>query len=662
MLEPLRPGSFTRKFNADESPYAGLSAFQEADASKFFGRKREIATAATRLRDQPLLGIVGPSGVGKSSFIRAGVVPALKQSGETWETLVVRPGRNPMAALAHTLASFGGGRRQTGAFDVTGQTGNTGSTGNTGPSSQIEADGLEHEAILRRLYAEPGHFGNLLRKRARRGDRKIMLFIDQFEELYTLTPDLRERLAFTSCLAGVADDATTPLRVVLSIRSDFLDRVTEDAQFMSELTKGIFFLSPPDRGGLREAIVQPAEMAGFHYQSSTMVEDMLNHLENTPGALPLLQFAATKLWDARDRDQKMLTEDSYQAIGGIMGALASHADSVIAELPPSARQLVRTIFLRLVTPERTRDVVAVSELYTMAQNPQDVQLLVDHLVQARLLVVQTGDMSDESGGALVEIVHESMLHGWPTLRRWLDDNQDDAAFLEQLRNATKQWQARGYPTGLLWRGEAMEEAKRWHKRYTGRLPDLQVAYLNSVFALARKSVRRKRMLLGTVIAVLMLMVAAAVVALVQIRDAEKVAKAQARQAEAAQRVALAAQKEAQGESKKSREKEQEARASENRAKAALSAQELAEQNEEQALEIAKRKAADLAIALGRAKRAQRRARRAAKRAERSKKQAVVARNTAQDAKDDLAEALAKEQQRLAKLQARMGGIMKVLKE
>src|SRR5690606_30458414 len=139
---------------------------------------------------------------------------------------------------------------------------------------------------------------------------------------------------FTACLTGVADDATTPLRVVLSIRSDFLDRVAEDQVFMNELAKGLFFLLPPNREGLRDALVQPAEMAGYQFEGDRIVEHMLDTLQNTSGALPLLQFTASKLWEARDTSSHRLTEASYQAIGGITGALATHADQVLAELPP----------------------------------------------------------------------------------------------------------------------------------------------------------------------------------------------------------------------------------------------------------------------------------------------------------------------------------------
>src|SRR5262249_11527817 len=153
---------------------------------------------------------------------------------------------------------------------------------------------------------------------------RLLLFVDQFEELYTQGSDPAERSAFTACLSAVADDVTSPLRVVLAMRSDFFDRVAEDRSFIGALTKGLYFLGRPDHHDLRQVIVNPVEMAGYQLESPTIVEDMLAHLETTPGALPLLQFAATRLWDTRDRTRRLLTQASYAAMGGVAGALASH--------------------------------------------------------------------------------------------------------------------------------------------------------------------------------------------------------------------------------------------------------------------------------------------------------------------------------------------------
>jgi serine/threonine protein kinase len=515
-LEPLLPGRELRRLRADESPYAGLNAFQESDADKFFGRTSEVGAAIARLRDAPLLGVVGPSGVGKSSFVRAGIVPALKASGESWSTLVVRPGRDPIAALAHALTSLLDDAETTSMTSVTAIT--------------VSAELSQQQTMAKYLNTEPGYLGAMLRSRARSRGRRILVFIDQFEELYTQTQDPEARAAFIASLAAVADDATSPLRVVLSIRSDFLDRVVEHAQFVHELTRGLFFLAPPDRAGLRDALLQPAEMAGYQFEGSEMIEAMLDHLGHTPGALPLLQFAASQLWENRDRSRRLLTTNSYHRIGGIAGALASHADAVLAECTAREQTLVRALLLRLVTSERTRALVPVSELYELSPDPNEVHLVVDRLVRSRLLVGQT--VASTSGGTAaggsVELVHESLIHSWPLLQRWLDETQEDAAYLEQLRTAAKQWQAKGYAPGLLWRGDEMAEAKLWYSRYRGELPELQRAYLNAVFALAATTTRRKRFAITAALAVLSLLVIAGAVALVKIRNAQQAIAAQAR--------------------------------------------------------------------------------------------------------------------------------------
>ena len=227
--------------------------------------------------------------------------------------------------------------------------------------------------------------------------------------------------------------------MVISLRSDFLDRVSEDERLMGEVMQGLFFLAPPQQEGLRDALVQPAEMAGYRFETQDLVDRMLQHLQSIQGALPLLQFAATRLWEARDPARKLLTEKAYQDMGGIAGALA-HPRRQRALRPVERRAgAARALMLRLVTSERTRAIVSMEELAQLSPDAGDMQRLMQHLIQARLLVVQTGGAGT---GATVEIVHESLIHSWPTLKRWLDEGQEDAAFLDQLRSAARQWQAK----------------------------------------------------------------------------------------------------------------------------------------------------------------------------------------------------------------------------
>jgi WD40 repeat protein/serine/threonine protein kinase len=467
VLEALAPGGQAATLGEDESPFAGLAAFQEADAGKFFGRTHEIAEMVAQVRDRPLMAVVGSSGVGKSSFVRAGVIPALKRSGEPWDTLIIRPGRTPTEALAVMIQPM------------------------VARADHLADEVEEQRKLIETLRREPGHLGHVLRLHARRESRRLLLFVDQFEELYTQVSDPAERAAFTACLSAVADDTTSPLRVVLSMRSDFFDRVAEDRRFIGALTKGLFFLGRPGREGLREAITNPVELAGYQFERHAIIDDMLAHLDATPGALPLLQFAAATLWDLRDQARRRLTHASYAAMGGVAGALARHADRVMRDIGSQNVPLARAILLRLVTAEQTRAIVPLAELHELSREDGEVQWLIDQLVDARLLVVQT---LEGGQGATVEIVHESLVHGWPALQRWLDESQDDAAFVDQLRTAARQWAAKGRDPGLLWRGDVLAEYQRWRRRPTADLTPLEVAFGAASVADATRGRRIRRMI------------------------------------------------------------------------------------------------------------------------------------------------------------------------
>ncbi|MFT7578487.1 MAG: hypothetical protein ACI9MR_000145 [Myxococcota bacterium] len=484
----------------DQGPYPGLVAFREADANRFFGRQQDVMRAVALLQDHPLVAVVGPSGVGKSSLVRAGVFPALN-AADDWNHLRVRPGRRPLMALATMLMR-----------DTT-----------------EEQPGDRHArlaALTERLGVEPGYFGARLRQYADERDSRVLLLVDQFEEAFTLSDPSQdsEQQAFIACLLGAADDPSSPVRVVLALRSDFLDRVAISRRLLDAVTQGLMLLRPPARQQLRAALVGPAALAGYRFEDERIVASMLDALQHNAAALPLLQFAAGQLWAARDRGGKRFTTAAYDAMGGIEGLLASHADAVLAELPSEARTLARPLFMRLVTVERTRAVVGKAELLALAKATASCQTLLDRLVSARLLVAQ---VREADGEITYELAHEALIATWPTLTRWLDEGREHAGFVEQLSAAARQWDTNERAPGLLWRGDAASGAAAFARRYQGRLAPRERAYLAAVLGLKQRARRVRAWSIAGVIGVLALMVVGGGVALLKISAAESEAVDQA---------------------------------------------------------------------------------------------------------------------------------------
>ncbi|HEX6245202.1 MAG TPA: serine/threonine-protein kinase, partial [Polyangiales bacterium] len=523
VLEALAQGGKASELGEEASLFAGLSAFQEADAERYVGREREVVGLVGRLSNQPLVVVAGPSGAGKSSFVRAGVIPALKRSGERWEAFILRPGRRPLAALADVVAQVGPATRE------------------DAPASALVASSTE--ALLGALHTQPGLVGALLRARCRHegGRHRILLFVDQFEELYTLGAEAAERAAFVACLEGVADDASSPLRVMVSLRSDFLYRMAEEGHFTAEVTRGLFFLLPMSRDGLRAALTRPLEAAGYRFENEAMVEAMVGGLERTKSPLPLLQFTAAKLWEARDRTSRLLTQTSYDQLGGVAGALSAHANAVLSALSLADQRLCRAVMLRLCTPERTRAVVSLVDLRGLAADGGTVDQVIHRLSDARLVLMEVGG---ERAGTTVELCHESLIESWDKLTQWLAESEHDAQFVARLRAAAQQWDASHEAEGLLWRDRAAREAAEWLARWraehgaTGALglAKREERFLLAVVALSERGRRRRQRIMAGVLATVS--VIAVVVTLLAIgvqRQAARADQAAAQEAREAQK-------------------------------------------------------------------------------------------------------------------------------
>ena len=317
-------------------PYPGLSAFTEADAGQFFGREAEVAALWERLRRHKLLAVIGPSGVGKTSFLRAGVIPARAPG---WSTGHLTPGASPAAALARALTPALASDPESLAELV------------QGAIEMVQTGGDE------RLVSAVSRW--------RLQTTEALLVIDQFEELFTLNAvEMQER--FAALLGRLAEE--TGVRVLLSLRDDFLFRCHRFPS-LAPVFRDVTPLGPPSAEALGRALVEPAARLGVRFETPTLVEEMVASVEEERGALPLLAFAAARLWEERDREKKLLTRAAYERISGVEGALAEHAETTLRQLGPERERLVREVFRNLVTAEGTRAAREREELLVGVRGP-----------------------------------------------------------------------------------------------------------------------------------------------------------------------------------------------------------------------------------------------------------------------------------------------------
>ena len=446
----------------------------------FVGREKLVDAFANRLKLSPLLVVVGRSGAGKSSFIHAGVVPALTG----WRTITLRPGPSPLGSLIARL-------EHAGIATVPEWTSGEGRVSARLPAVTSLRDVLatDREAL-----------GHLLRADAAlRGP--ILLVVDQLEELFTLCEDDAERKLFAEALAAAARSAEDPVRVVFTLRDDFLVRTEQVPALRNRLGQGLqILIGNPSRDDLIRTIVEPARRIGYELSTigEELASEMVAEVAEQPGALALLSFTAQKLWELRDRHFKQLTRSAYKTLGGVGGALAKHAELTLDEMSPEERALTREAFRHLVTTETTRAVVPRAELRQLLGNTAHADSVIEKLVAARLLVASEND----TGAETVEVVHEALLVTWPRLVEWRREDSEGTRFREQLRSAAKQWDERGRAKGLLWRGDALGELTRWRGRHSGPLTEVEAAFTDASLADVARSRRNLRILVAAAFAVL----------------------------------------------------------------------------------------------------------------------------------------------------------------
>jgi WD40 repeat protein/DNA-binding SARP family transcriptional activator/tRNA A-37 threonylcarbamoyl transferase component Bud32 len=483
------------------NPYKGLRAFQEIDADDFYGREALVQVLASRLCETRFLAVVGPSGSGKSSLVKAGLLPALRRGAlpgsENWFITEMVPGSHPLEELELALLPI--------AVDP--------------PPSLIEPLQKDERGLLRTLRRIlPGD-----------GETQLLLVIDQFEELFTLIEDDEQRLYFLSSLFAALNDPHSPLHVVVTLRADFYDRPLQ-IQPLGELFKQhTEVVLPLNREELLWAIREPARHMGVGVEES-VITAMVADVVDQPGALPLLQYTLTELFD--DRQDGTMTLAAYKALGGVSGALAQRAEDIYSGLNETGQEATRQLFLRLVTlgegVEDTRRRVLRSELegindqlpvngqlptinsqlsivneeQSADANPtsnirrptSQISSIIDSFGAARLL---TFDRDPVTRGPVVEIAHEALLKEWPRLRGWLEENRDDVRLQRILATETAEWQEHDQDDGYLLRGARLDQYKAWAEESAILLTGEEQAFLAASFAarevrLAEEEARQRR--------------------------------------------------------------------------------------------------------------------------------------------------------------------------
>jgi WD40 repeat protein/DNA-binding XRE family transcriptional regulator len=492
-LHPLPPAHLLELTN----PYKGLRAFTEADAADFFGRETLIQELLARMGEvgdpaspspwQELarfLAVVGPSGSGKSSVVRAGLVPSLRQGGlpgsDKWFIVEMLPGSHPWEELEAALLRIA-----------------------VNPPESLLAQLREDERGLLRAV-----------RRVLPADESVelVLIIDQFEELFTLVADEETRLHFLNSLVTAVLDPRSRLRLVITLRADFTDRPLRYVDFGELLRQRAEFVLPLTPDELEQAIAGPAQRIGLSLEPG-LVAAISRDVGDEPGALPLLQYALTELFErsvgndgvgANGHPGPLLTKQAYQSIGGVLGALARRADDLYNSLDSAGQEAARQLFLRLVTlgegAEDTRRRVLQAEIEALAakQTPslpllgkgessspspskgpvlsngegedrrgglpsavigQVIELFGRH----RLL---TFDRHPMTRGPTVEVAHEALIREWDRLRQWLNESREDIRQERTVARAAKEWDRSQRDVSFLLRGTRLEQIERWQETTT----------------------------------------------------------------------------------------------------------------------------------------------------------------------------------------------------
>ena len=437
-----------------KNPYKGLRAFQQADAADFFGRGSMISRVLERLQEPVVennfLAVIGPSGSGKSSLVKAGVLPALRAGripgSEDWFYAEMVPGEAPVEELAAALLSV-----------------------STSPLPGIvdtlrdNVDGLAlgvYEALPAR-------------------DSKLLLMIDQFEELFTQVEQESDRQQFLELILHAVKAEDSPIIIIATLRADFYDRPLMYQGFGELIRARTELVLPLNDEELAETISGPAFRVGAVLEDG-LVDTIIEDVREQPGALPLLQYALTELFERRDG--ALLTSAAYQDIGGTLGALAKRAEEVYRRFNEAGQTMARQMFLRLVTlgegQEDTRRRILQTELLTLGDR-RVAEDVIDRFGRYRLL---TFDRDEATRSPTVEVAHEALIRRWERLREWLTESRTDVRLERELLNAAHDWESAKKDKSYLMQGNRLLTFEEWAESTNLRLNELELEYLSASLA------------------------------------------------------------------------------------------------------------------------------------------------------------------------------------